>query len=139
MPRDDKAPSHGTPTTSLTLDMADFLLSTSTAPILLQLQRQTLSPEYTLQILTELRKEFTPNQAAALLRLAQLRQKAKRKFPAAERMFFTAESLEQATAWDVALHRAQAIHCVCALLRPMPRHWLLPSRSTSAATIGQPK
>ena len=110
MPRDDKATAHATPPTSLTLDMADFLLSTSTAPILLQLQRQTLSPEYTLQILTELRKEFTPNQAAALLRLAQLRQKARRKFPAAEHMFFTAESLEQATAWDVALHRAQAIH-----------------------------
>ncbi|MFN8441122.1 MAG: class I SAM-dependent methyltransferase [Caldilineaceae bacterium] len=94
----------------LTLDSVDFLFSAPAKKALTKLQGENVAPAYTLQILTELRKEFTSTEAAALLRLAQLRIKAADKFPHASEMFFVGEALEQATAWQVALQRAQTIH-----------------------------
>jgi predicted O-methyltransferase YrrM len=60
----------------------------------------------TLTVLTELRREFSAQEAGALLALARLRQRAVEKFPFADQLFFTPEALEQATAWPVAQHRA---------------------------------
>lgn len=60
--------------------------------------------------MTALRRTFAPEEAAALLTLAELRQRAQAKFPHAQQMFFTPEALEQATAWPVALHRAKRLH-----------------------------
>jgi len=60
----------------------------------------------TFSLLQSLRREFAPAEAGALLALARLRQKAAAKFPAAKSLFFTAEALEQATAWPIAQKRA---------------------------------
>src|SRR4051812_19357230 len=56
--------------------------------------------------LAHLRRPFTPEQAGALVALARLRRRATDKFPAAGNLFFTATSLEQATAYPVAAHHA---------------------------------
>ena len=57
-------------------------------------------------LLTDLRRRFPPEQAGALAALARLRRRAATKFPDAERLFFTAEALEQATTHAIATHRA---------------------------------
>ncbi len=48
----------------------------------------------------------TPEQVRAALGLAGLRLRARAKTPHADRLFFTPESLEQATPWEVAQERA---------------------------------
>ncbi len=53
-----------------------------------------------------LRKELSVDRAALVVEQVELRRKAKVKFPAAERMFFTRRSLEQAT--DAAIAAAKA-------------------------------
>jgi hypothetical protein len=54
-----------------------------------------------------LRKLFPPALAGAALETALLRRRARGKFRLAERMFFTREALEQASAEAVARHRAR--------------------------------
>ncbi len=54
-----------------------------------------------------LSRRFAPGLARAALETAILRLEAGTKFPFAERMFFTREALEQASAWEVSTHRAQ--------------------------------
>ena len=88
------------------LASADFLLSPLGRAAAQSLATADLCEEHTLNLLTTLRRDFSPMQAGALLTLARLRQRAKNKFPWAEQMFFTPEALEQATAWPVAEHRA---------------------------------
>jgi len=73
---------------------------------LAKLQQAALGEEQTLALLQPLRREFTASQAGALLSMARLRQRAAAKFPQAAQLFFTAEALEQATAWPIAQHRA---------------------------------
>ncbi len=63
-----------------------------------------------LKELAHLRRRFTPEQAGALVSLARLRRRAATKFPAADRLFFTTAALEQATAYPIAIHRAEHIH-----------------------------
>ena len=63
-----------------------------------------------LKELAHLRRRFTPEQAGALVALARLRRRAATKFPAADRLFFTTAALEQATAYPIAIHRAEHIH-----------------------------
>jgi SAM-dependent methyltransferase len=70
------------------------------------LQQADLAQEHTLALLQPLRREFTAAQAGALLTMARLRQRAVHKFPQASSLFFTAEALEQATAWPIAQRRA---------------------------------
>lgn len=53
-----------------------------------------------------LRKHHPPALAKAALETALLRRKAREKFPAADRMYFTREALEQASSWPVAAYRA---------------------------------
>lgn len=93
--------------TAITLEIADFLLTPAVRSELAALQAEDLAEQQTLAILTTLRRHFSAAQAGALLALARLRQQAHNKFPAADQLFFTAEALEQATAWPVAQHRAQ--------------------------------
>lgn len=54
-----------------------------------------------------LSKRFPRETARAALTTAILRGEAERKFPRAEEMYFTREALEQATPWEVAVHRAE--------------------------------
>ncbi len=91
---------------ALTLALVDFLLSARVSAELPALAPRDLRPEATLPLLMELRKRFTPEEAAALLEQAQLRQKAAVKFPDADRLFFTAEALQQASSRAVAQYRA---------------------------------
>ncbi len=87
-------------------DIADFLLSARAADALTRLQAESLDNENLLRLLTRLRASFDAREAGALVSLARLRRRATVKFPWAERMFFTAEALEQATAATVAHHHA---------------------------------
>ena len=87
----------------------DFLLSPAGATALARLAGCDLAPENYLALLGDLRKSFTPEQAGALLTQATLRRRAAGKFPAADRLFFTPEALEQATAWPIAQRRAEWI------------------------------
>lgn len=83
-----------------------FLLSPTGRGAALALMGEDLHERRTMAILQALRRSFHPEEAGALLALARLRQKAITKFPAAKRLFFTAEALEQATAWPIAIKRA---------------------------------
>lgn len=62
-----------------------------------------------LPLLNKYRQSLGNWQAAACLTMAKLRLHAAKKFPQAERMFFTPEALEQATSWELSLHRAQQL------------------------------
>jgi len=91
------------------LAAADFLISPEGAAALATLEAQDLDETHTLQILTALRRTLPPDLAGAVLTQARLRRRALAKFPAANRMFFTAESLEQASGWEPAMQRAAQI------------------------------
>lgn len=83
-----------------------FLLSPVAQDALDILQAADLAEGQTLALLQRLRRQFTVAEAGALVSLARLRQRAVAKFPQADRLFFTAEALEQATAWPIAQWRA---------------------------------
>ena len=84
----------------------EFLLSSRGREILEKLAAEPLSPDSRLATATRLRQQLEPDLAAAALEMALLRQRATRKFSRADRMFFTRDGLEQATAEPVAAHRA---------------------------------
>lgn len=90
----------------LTLALLDFLTGAEAAAALESLRAADLRDVATLACITELRKSFTPEQAAALLDQARLRQKAVAKFPHAARLFFDDEALQQASSRAVAGYRA---------------------------------
>lgn len=84
----------------------DFLLSDRGRRAAAQLGEAGIDDAGLLARLTDLRRTFTPDEAGALVALARLRRRARAKFAAADRLFFTAEALEQATAGAVAAHHA---------------------------------
>ena len=88
----------------------EFVVSSSAQSILAGLRADDLRAEHVLSTLTRLRKELSGEEAGALVALAQLRQRASAKFPDADRLFFVGEALEQATAWEIADHRAAWMH-----------------------------
>ena len=83
-----------------------FLLSSGGRAILDEWAAESLSPDTRLATATRLRRQLAPEMAAAAMEMALLRQRATRKFSRADRMFFTRDGLEQATAEPVAAHRA---------------------------------
>ncbi len=87
-------------------DWVDFITSSTAQSWLDELAQQPLDDAQRLARLTELRRTLPAEFAGALLTQAHLRQRAQAKFPEAARMFFTAEALEQATAYVPAAHRA---------------------------------
>lgn len=84
------------------LATAEFLGTPAAQDALIALQTADLADSQTLALLQPLRRQFTASQAGALLSLARLRRRAVTKFPNAAQLFFTAEALEQATAWPIA-------------------------------------
>ena len=88
----------------------EFLVSSSAQTILAGLRADDLRPDRVLSTLTRLRKEFSSENAGALVALAQQRLRASAKFPDADRLFFVGEALEQATAWEIADRRAAWMH-----------------------------
>lgn len=95
---------------TLSLDTLDFLASAVGERYLAELVTQDLSEAQTLTVLTQLRRDLMPEQAAAVLMLARLRQKAVAKFgDDARHLYFTADALEQASDPLVREYRAQQI------------------------------
>lgn len=91
----------------LTLPLVAWLRGERAAAALDALADEPLDEQALLPLLTRLRKEYTPEQAAALVDQARLRRRAMRKFgPAARSMLFDQEALEQASDQAVAGHRA---------------------------------
>lgn len=88
---------------------AEFLLSASGQAALEELRHEDLAPAHTLTLLTRLRRRLPAHEAGAVLMQARLRRDAESKFPDAAALFFTPEALQQATAFEVALHRARQI------------------------------
>jgi len=84
-----------------------YLLGPQGRALLDELAAETLSPDTRLATATRLRRYLEPGIAAAAMEMALLRQRATRKFSRADRMFFTRDGLEQATAEPVAVHRAE--------------------------------
>ncbi|MEZ4862488.1 MAG: class I SAM-dependent methyltransferase [Caldilineaceae bacterium] len=99
-------PGQGVAHAAINAATVDFLLSPTGQAAAQALQQADLREHQTLSLLTELRRDFSAAEAGALLTLARLRRRAAIKFPQAEALFFTAEALEQATAWPIAYHRA---------------------------------
>lgn len=83
-----------------------FLLSDEGRAAAAELSAAAVDDDHLLALLAQLRRRFSAEQAGALVALARLRRSAAGKFPAADRLFFTAEALEQATAAPVAAYRA---------------------------------
>ena len=90
----------------LSLELIEFLLSARASAALDALREADLRDTATLERLTELRRLFTPEQAAVLLDQARLRQKATAKFPQAAQLWFVDEALQQASSRAVAVYRA---------------------------------
>ncbi|MEI7769362.1 MAG: methyltransferase domain-containing protein [Chloroflexales bacterium] len=90
----------------MNLDTLAWLQSPPGHALLADLAGREIVDADVLGELTRLRRSHPPEQASAAVELALLRRRAAAKFPAAARMFFTREALEQASAAPVAAHRA---------------------------------
>ncbi|WP_238613243.1 THUMP-like domain-containing protein [Candidatus Oscillochloris fontis] len=88
------------------LDTLNWLQSPPGQALLAELAVRPLGEADLLGEITRLRRHFAADLVRAAVELARLRQRATAKFPAAERMFFTREALEQSSAAAVAAHRA---------------------------------
>jgi hypothetical protein len=91
------------------MDIASFrALQTSSGQSALQ-AAQALAPREAdfLANFTALCRQVPPDLARAALETVLLREKAAVKFPNAQQMFFTRETLEQASSWEVSSYRAE--------------------------------
>ncbi|MFV9504752.1 MAG: THUMP-like domain-containing protein [Oscillochloridaceae bacterium umkhey_bin13] len=77
--------------------------------ILAELAERGVDEALALPELERLRRVTTPERARAAFELSLLRRRAAAKFPQAERLYFTREALEQASAAPVAAQRAQRL------------------------------
>jgi SAM-dependent methyltransferase len=95
---------------TLTLAELDFLTTPAGAALLQRLAQTDLAEANTLALLSQLRRDYSPQQAGAALTQARLRHKAAAKFGAdAALMLFTPEALEQASDPLARQYRAQAL------------------------------
>jgi len=93
-----------------TLDDIKFLISDAGQEVLVTYAKANASEANTLQLLTELRKSLTLEQASAILSTLRLRQKAVHKFPDfADNMLFTEDSLQQSSDPKIRQYRAQSL------------------------------
>ncbi len=88
-------------------DELNFILSEAGAAVLEELAAEPLTPDTHLATAERLRARLEPAQANAALELILLRRRAGAKFSRSDRMYFTREGLEQATAEPLAAHRAR--------------------------------
>ncbi len=86
------------------LDDYHWLIGPGAAP---WLEFAAAGGEATVQLTAKLRRELSAERVRLVLEQARLRQRAKEKFPSAERMFFTALGLQQATDAWVAAYKAE--------------------------------
>jgi SAM-dependent methyltransferase len=90
----------------MNIETLAWLQSPPGQALLAELAARAITDADELGELTRLRRSHPPERAAAAVELALLRRRAVAKFPAATRMFFTRDALEQASAAPVAAHRA---------------------------------
>jgi hypothetical protein len=88
------------------LDTFAWLRSPAGQAVLAELVAREPAEADALREQERLRRTLAPEQARAALETALLRRRARAKFPAADRLYFTREALEQASAAPVAAHRA---------------------------------
>jgi len=88
------------------LETFNWILSPQGQALLAELAARPLREGDMLREMERLRRRVPAERARAVLELALLRRRASAKFPAAERLYFTREALEQASAAPVAAHRA---------------------------------
>ncbi len=91
---------------AMDLDLINWLCSAEGAALLAELAGRDLRERDVLAELSRLRRHLPAERARAAVEQALLRRKAAAKFPHADRMLFTREALEQASAAPVAVHRA---------------------------------
>lgn len=93
---------------SITRSALDFLTSADGAQLLNDVRQRELAPSHLLQIVDQLRKNYSAEQVHAVVSMAQLQQRACHKFGAdAERLFFTEAALQQASDPHIRQYRAQ--------------------------------
>jgi len=88
------------------LETFNWLLSSDGQALLAEAMLSDLSDAAQLRELTRLRRQSTPERAAAAYEIAVLRRRAAAKFGASERLYFTREALEQASGERIATYRA---------------------------------
>ncbi len=93
------------------LETFNWLLSADGQALLAEAMASDLSDAAQLRELTRLRRQATPERAAAAFEIARLRLRAAAKFGAAERLYFTREALEQASGERIAGYRAGRYQC----------------------------
>ncbi len=86
-----------------------FLSSPDGREAIASIREEDLEPAVAAAVIARLRRTLSPEAAGAVLAMAGLRRKAAVKFPDSDRMFFTAEALEQSTTSDIAAYRALRI------------------------------
>lgn len=92
---------------TLLLTDLDFLISDAGEALLKRLASENLSESHTLTLITRLRRDYSPSQAAAALEMARLRAKATSKFGEnAAKLYFTRDALEQASDPLIRAYRA---------------------------------
>ncbi|MCH2179223.1 MAG: class I SAM-dependent methyltransferase [Mariniblastus sp.] len=84
----------------------EWLVSAQARPFLSDVQCSIAERENILRVAKRLRREMTSQRAAAVLEMAQLRIRGRKKFQRADEMFFTRRSLEQASGEDIAHHKS---------------------------------
>ncbi|MGB1288358.1 MAG: SAM-dependent methyltransferase, partial [Aggregatilineales bacterium] len=91
----------------LTVPLVNFLRSDTVSATLLDLAAQDVSDTQTLPLLSQLRRQYTPEEAGILLSQARLRHKAVDKFgDSATQMLFTEHALQQASNPRIRQYRA---------------------------------
>jgi hypothetical protein len=83
-----------------------FLTQERYAPLLAQVQAM---PEVTAAAIDRLRRSFSASEVASAVELIRARRKAAAKFPFGDRMLADLPGIEQATAFEVAMHKARRI------------------------------
>src|SRR5689334_19211329 len=89
------------------LETFNWLLTGAGLALLGEAMACDLGDAAQLRELTRLRRQATPERAAAAYEIAVLRRRAAAKFGAAELLYFTREALEQASGERIAGYRAQ--------------------------------
>lgn len=91
----------------LTPDLAEYLLSPPGRALLAEADALRADRAETLTALTRLRRSATPDHSAAAWEMSELRRRGQTKFgPAASKMFFVREALEQASGRNAADYHA---------------------------------
>ncbi len=90
--------------TAMDLETVEFLLSNEGESLLRK--AKTLEGDF-LTCLERLRKEYPSKFAGAALELLSLREKARKKFALADKMFFTSDALEQSSGETISKYRAE--------------------------------